>query len=254
MGYAVNETEHHNMVHITDGDDLNKALVHVIIPVTNGGNAVIAAYDVDGYIVWSWHLWITGYVPHGMDATTPYETAQALTKGGTVHRYNNAMFNTGDYKDKVIMDRNLGATAGGFPGKNATSSEFAKRYGVEYEFGRKDPFFCSVDGTQTNKNVIYDGFGNGLEIITISAGASGVQKDGTTLEYAIRNPYTYIHSGANKSWYSTTASRLNEVISFWQTDNFTKVLYNPCPDGWMIPHINFAQSINVNNENGSIQV
>lgn len=247
MGYAKDAIQQQNLVDVTNADDPEKALVHVITPVTKGGNAIIGAYDIDGNILWSWHLWITSYVPQRVDASIPYTTAQQLSKDGTVHRYNNAIFNTGVYQNRVIMDRNLGATAGNFPGKNATSSEFAKRYGVSYEYGRKDPFFSSVDGTKVNKNVIYDGFGNSMEVKTISAGAGGVQKDGTTLEYTIRNPYTYIHSGYNRSWYSTTQSRLQEVASFWQKDDVTKALYNPCPDGWMVPRSDFWAGINVDN-------
>lgn len=247
MGYAREADQQQNLVDVTDATDPEKTLVHVITPVTKGGNAIIGACDNSGNIIWSWHLWITGYVPHRMDASTSYETAQRLSKNGTVHRYNNAIFNTGAYQNRVIMDRNLGATAGNFPGKNATSNEFARRYGVSYEYGRKDPFFSSLDGTSSNKNVIYDGFGNSLEVKTISASGAGVQKDGTTLEYSIRNPYTYIHSGYNRSWYSTTQDRLKEVASFWQTNNVTKALYNPCPDGWMVPHSDFWAGITVNN-------
>lgn len=245
MGYAIDAGNHENLVDIENPADLEKALVHVTTPVTKGGNAVIAAYSGND-ILWSWHLWITGYVPHQMSASTPYTEAQKLSRNGTVHRYNNAMFNTGDYKDKVVMDRNLGATAGGFPGKDATSSEFAKRYGVAYEFSRKDPLFASVDGTPTNKNVIYDGFGNSSGVTVISIRTAGVQKDGTALEYSIRHPAVYMHSGYDSSWY-TTENRLAEVTNFWQKDNFTKALYNPCPEGWMVPHINFLAGINVNN-------
>lgn len=245
MGYAIDAENHQNLVDITDATNLDKALVHVVTPVTKGGNAIIAAYNGND-ILWSWHLWITDYVPHKMDASATYTQAQSLSRNGTVHRYNNAMFNTGDYKDKVIMDRNLGATAGGFPGKDATSSEFARRYGLSYEFSRKDPFFASVDGTPTNKNVIYDGFGNGSEVTAISIGTAGVQKDGTALEYSIRHPTVYMHSGYDSSWY-TSQNRLAEVTYFWQKDNVTKALYNPCPEGWMVPHINILSGITVNN-------
>lgn len=71
------------------------------------GNAVIAAKDASGKILWSWHIWLTNQ---------PKE-----------HVYNN---NAG-----TMMDRNLGATSA-LPGNVAT-------LGLLYQWGRKDPFLGS---------------------------------------------------------------------------------------------------------------
>lgn len=68
------------------------------------GNAVVAAKDADGNILWSWHIWLTD---------KPSE-----------HRYVNGA--------GTLMDRNLGATA--------TSPEDTGTYGLLYQWGRKDPF------------------------------------------------------------------------------------------------------------------
>ena len=71
------------------------------------GNAVIAAKDASGTILWSWHIWMTD---------RPEE-----------HTYPN---NAG-----VMMDRNLGATSAE-PGA-------AGALGLLYQWGRKDPFLNS---------------------------------------------------------------------------------------------------------------
>ena len=71
------------------------------------GNAVIAAKDASGKILWSWHIWLTDQ---------PKE-----------HVYMN---NAG-----TMMDRNLGATSA-IPGHVAT-------LGLLYQWGRKDPFLGS---------------------------------------------------------------------------------------------------------------
>ena len=71
------------------------------------GNAVIAAKDASGKILWSWHIWFTDQ-PKG----------QAY--------YNNA---------GTMMDRNLGATS-------ATPSDVGA-LGLLYQWGRKDPFLGS---------------------------------------------------------------------------------------------------------------
>ena len=71
------------------------------------GNAVIAAKDASGTILWSWHIWLTDQ---------PQEQAY----------YNNA---------GTMMDRNLGATS-------ATPGDLGA-LGLLYQWGRKDPFIGS---------------------------------------------------------------------------------------------------------------
>ena len=71
------------------------------------GNAVIAAKDADGNVLWSWHIWLT-------------DQPQS-------HVYNN---NAG-----TMMDRNLGATS-------ATPGDVGA-LGLLYQWGRKDPFLGS---------------------------------------------------------------------------------------------------------------
>ena len=71
------------------------------------GNAVIAARDANGAILWSWHIWLTDQ-PEGQE----------------YYR------NTG-----TMMDRNLGATS-------ATPGDVGA-LGLLYQWGRKDPFLGS---------------------------------------------------------------------------------------------------------------
>ena len=71
------------------------------------GNAVIAAKDANGAILWSWHIWLTDQ-----------PESQVY--------YNNA---------GTMMDRNLGATS-------ATPGDVGA-LGLLYQWGRKDPFLGS---------------------------------------------------------------------------------------------------------------
>lgn len=79
------------------------------------GNAVIAAKDADGNILWSWHIWMTD---------EPEEQEY----------YNNA---------GTMMDRNLGATS-------ATPGDVGAR-GLLYQWGRKDPFLGSSSMSDDNE-------------------------------------------------------------------------------------------------------
>ena len=84
------------------------------------GNAVIAAKDTSGTILWSWHIWFTD-PPQGQEY------------------YNNA---------GIMMDRNLGATS-------ATTGDVGA-LGLLYQWGRKDPFLGSsaISGYNVAKSTI----------------------------------------------------------------------------------------------------
>jgi len=80
------------------------------------GNALVAAYDSNDRILWSWHIWMCDF-----DAD---QTAQ---------RYQGASVD--------MMDRNVGALSSSYEG--------VASYGLFYQWGRKDPFMgaASIDGT-----------------------------------------------------------------------------------------------------------
>ena len=86
----------------------------------NEGNAVLAAKDSEGNILWSWHIWMTDQ---------PEEQI-----------YNN---NAG-----TLMDRNLGATS-------ATPGDVGA-LGLLYQWGRKDPFLgaVSIDSSTQRESTI----------------------------------------------------------------------------------------------------
>ena len=75
----------------------------------HAGNAVIAAKDAAGTILWSWHVWAP---------STAIET------------------NTYGLLDKALMDRNLGALVAAKAGETVPVESF----GLTYQWGRKDPF------------------------------------------------------------------------------------------------------------------
>ena len=82
----------------------NGTITYTTADTFKEGNAVIAAKDASGNVLWSWHIWLTDQ-PQGQ-----------------VY-YNNA---------GTMMDRNLGATS-------ATPGNVGA-LGLLYQWGRKDPF------------------------------------------------------------------------------------------------------------------
>ena len=78
------------------------------------GNAVVAAKDADGKILWSWHIWV------------PATEIVTASFGGIM--------------GNDLMDRNLGALVAA----EATDAPVDPRsYGMVYQWGRKDPFVAS---------------------------------------------------------------------------------------------------------------
>lgn len=112
------------------------------------GNALIAAVDVEGKILWSWHIWV------------PATEIQTSTFGGL-------------YGDLPLMDRNLGALVAAKVGEPVT----AESYGFTYQWGRKDPF--------TGPSAVVSG---DCSPATISGVQAEVAPGLISLEQSIANP------------------------------------------------------------------
>lgn len=181
------------------------------------GNAVIAGYDAEGNIVWSWHIWLT-------------DDPRTNLHQGTSDAYQ-------------LMDRNLGATDifdGSAPEKwNPTG------YGLFYQWGRKDPFpgpKTIGGGGRLQENAP---FTNGTIAHTKNEGAEfEIVHDtsiGTTKEagiaYTVAHPMAFIDN-TNGSTYGQLAwwnSAAAEYATLWST---TKTIYDPCPAGYKVPSTN----------------
>lgn len=119
----------------------------ILFSVANGtyGNAVIALKKGDE-ILWSWHVWSTDYDPeyHSKPVEKKYIYP---VDGGFVHRYGGDFWEpsangtdafVATYRDKYIMDRNLGASS-------------PENTGLMYQFGRKDPFTADLLSVVSSK-------------------------------------------------------------------------------------------------------
>lgn len=104
------------------------------------GNALIAAKDKGGNILWSWHIWAC-------------EDAISTLKHDTEGKY-------------LLMDRSLGALAKGV--SNPADNKYASS--LLYQWGRKDPFPGQT--TQGNRNLIVT---SGVQR-TISAGPVSISQ------------------------------------------------------------------------------
>ena len=165
------------------------------------GNAVIGAYDADGELIWSWHIWATDYDP---DA-----------EGGTV-----------DFNGYTLMNRNLGALAN----DNSTTDKILASYGLYYQWGRKDPFIGpnTYQGSEGSGASMYSGSGSRVYLkMSESSAETG------TMEYAIRNPLVFITGVADTDNDWLWSGRSDQL---WSADDNVadKSVNDPCPYGWRV--------------------
>ncbi len=200
------------------------------IKVTNGmkGNALVAIRKTSdptmGDILWSWHLWVTDYDPY-IEMTPVAGNYIYAVPNGDIHRYAGTTWNTAEYGNAFIMDRNLGARIVIGQGHEALD-----RIGLYYQGGRKDPF----QNTGTVTVIGADNTGQPPE-------GAGVKHN---IPYSVHFPYIFI-SGSYWTSYETGGNILGASGAAWNDpkielhgiDNCEsgKSIYDPCPYGWQVP-------------------
>ncbi len=170
------------------------------------GNAVIAVYDNDGKILWSWHIWI---------AERPSEQS----------------FSIGEHTI-TILDRNLGATAA----VCSNADEALATYGLYYQWGRKDPSMGppTYNYAPINLNTApYYDFSSDEK-----TAAEVTQFAEPTLRNGVENPMYLILPTAQPLSYifNWTYQRYDFLWGYDIASGMTtKTIYDPCPYGYRVP-------------------
>ena len=234
MGVVNSVDDHTNIVDIKKNDntevsksnaltDKDQGRIYCrVAPNTVGGNGVIVAYNTNDEIMWSWHIWVTDY--------NPDPTGDETVLSPSNKRKLKFTYNVQSGGQLPMMDRTLGAVAGYIDEIPATPLDKSKTNGLQYQWGRKDPFtssysadpITSISDTRGNKPVkgMLNRYGpDGISYIPIET-VSGYQ--------SYRNVYKYPHKkGIGSRYWCTDLSS-----SFWGA---TKTDFDPCPAGWKVP-------------------
>lgn len=179
----------------------------VVVRLADGkeGNAVVAARDGDR-IVWSWHVWVTGYDPEA-------DIFEWTDANGITYKY---------------MDRNLGALSAEKYSKDAL--------GLMYQWGRKDPFPGGDDVESQIQKRIYDINGNQI-YMKIEERPTYNDNTSTNLQLAIEHPDVFYGAPSSSwpvvDWLTDKAALQNNDL--WGGKTNAKTVYDPCPEGWRIP-------------------
>lgn len=199
----------------------------------------------DGYM-WSWHIWITDYDPDESVGSWVDGKYAYQVPGGNIHKYP-SFEAIPMYSGKYIMDRNLGAT-------RAESYEGMKREhviqanGTYYAYGRKDPFpgpvkIYDIEGVEKN-------FSDGNEVD--QRGMAITQGPGA-IHASVRAPYKYYsRNDSNNSGEDWAADNKWQEYDWNDIDKASggkgKSFFDPCPDGWKLPHYSVFDSFGSNTE------
>ena len=184
------------------------------------GNALVAAKDGEGNIVWSWHIWVTKQTFASEDLTV---VNTDTGEGG--HTYTVTPVNLGWVGDAVS----------------------ATGYNTYYQWGRKDAFIPGT-GTDNNNHTVYD-----INNVAIT-GLTYEKNNAVTIADDIKNPTKFYYNSS--TWGPCTTGYYN----MWDaqqtgTGNIktatVKTVYDPCPAGFCVPSSNFFNYIvlSVANEN-----
>ena len=163
------------------------------------GNAVVAAKDGEGNIVWSWHIWVTKQTFAAADLTT-------VATGS--HNY-------------TVTPVNLGWVS--------TSADGKQGYNTYYQWGRKDAF--KGTGAPADANVY------NISNATVT-GLTYVQDNNNTITIAdnIKNPTTFYqvtHKPSNTTYYNMWDAQ--QTGSGNITTATKKTVYDPSPAGFCVP-------------------
>ena len=193
------------------------------------GNVILAAYDYDGEILWTWHMWLTD------------KPADVFS---------------GNY---TMQDRFLGATHAPVIGTSsvtfASEQERLATYGFYYQWGRKDPIIgppSTAAGTESRTSTtsasstwwvkdFATGRWSSRSTIDIAASAS--------IPEVTRNPMTFYRSqtvagSASSQWFPSSFADGYTNVALWgyavedysiQGQNFSKTMHDPCPPGYRTP-------------------
>lgn len=172
------------------------------------GNALVAAYDVNNRILWSWHIWITDYSVEKADYSM--SGTSASVDNGSVYKF----------KDYIWMDRG--------PGALSNDRTNITNLGMTYQWGRKDPFVPANMFTGSSLTPMYDANGERSEITGKVFNQDYVNSVGDMFDNVMQNPLTFFSSDS-RYWYGMSAKG-----DLWSS---TKTFFDPCPAGWCVPPV-----------------
>lgn len=171
----------------------------IAVKVVDYGNALVAAKNSAGDILWSWHIWF------------PEDDVTSLTT-------------TSGYE---VMNMNVGAiNEGSYPLEDTGS------YGLLYQWGRKDPFPASAE-LDSDDYIIYDTDSNYVYLSTLSGGKIEDAIANPTAVLLDTGSGDWLSTSNDYLWGNAEGNETDED-GYFSVNLGVKTIYDPCPVGWKV--------------------
>lgn len=162
------------------------------------GNALVGAYNSEGNIIWSWHIWVTEYEPANLSSAIIYST-YAWNEHGIITDIRVPGY--------AIMPCNIGALK--YEPTNVKTLD-PDTHGMLYQWGRKDPFppanttqandvdysdeYTGLHYDNDNKSVVGKtaGTDKGKLFHSLAGSDNNFSTKEATLKFTIQNPTVFI--------------------------------------------------------------
>lgn len=210
------------------------------------GNAIVAVRDNKGEIMWSWHIWVTDYVP-GLEPTLEEHYDPAMTPRDKVvtnfenKKYTMMPVNIGWCQDGEITAYKARSVKVRFKQHETDKMLIITIYQTPYstgkvngnnlyfQFGRKDPMLGGDFSQRGSNDIIAD-----KACFSDGRGFKPSTEGGVAIAVAIKNPYMfYIEKKATQDWCSNSYNNLwnNSTVA----GKVIKTIYDPSPAGYCLP-------------------
>lgn len=213
------------------------------------GNAIIAVRDASGTIMWSWHIWVTDYIPNlPADKDDPMKDKRITNAYGeqfTIMPVNVGWF---DNERSSFPAANVSVRVRQNNGGEQRIFNIIQKSGQEvswgntfYQWGRKDPqrpaeirgISSATDITPRDKQCFYNG-----------TSPFETSKSPVDIGVAIKSPATFYTHDFHNNILAETIFYTSLYTNYWGGDdfsasggrlNFDKTIYDPCPFGYRVP-------------------
>ena len=172
------------------------------------GNALIAARNKEGEIIWSWHIWVTTSDP----------TTDVITLNG-----------------KSLMNRNLGANCNNEG--EIDSEKILQSYGLYYQWGNKNPL-VGPESWNFNSNADKELYNGKDKITRLDYAENSIEHGNEAWSHA--NPLSIILGNPDNS-YDWLYDSHDDTL--WSSTS--KSEQDPCPAGWRMPDSSIYATLDI---------
>jgi hypothetical protein len=244
------QDEENLVTNVRLAEDGHRLIFDVPQATIKQGNAIVAVRDADSRIMWSWHIWVTDFVP-GLAPTVEERYDPVKTpRDKVVTNYQGVKYTfmgvnigwcdgeTTIYDARSVKVRFTQAETGAMQVITLTqASHTVVNSGNQpyFQFGRKDPMLPGIrnaSGSTVDKGCYSDGY---------AFDKSGTGK--VAIGVSIQHPHIFYNFGSASpyDWCSTS------YYNLWSADNtvttandnaVVKTIYDPSPVGYHLPSSN----------------